>query len=156
MADPILLKLPPRDPREALYQKLENAPSEHAEALLAGYDILQGLHDTGLLEIAKGALGSGDKVLEILVKAADQPEVIRGIRNFIIMTKLFGTLEPKLLEHLAQAVPKALVDAKTEKPLGLFQLLGKLSNQDTRRILTIMTRVVESLGKDLGSESPHQ
>ena len=152
MAEPILLKLPPRDPREALYLRLENAPREHAEALLAACDILQGLHDKGLLEVAKGALGSGEKILEILVEAGNSPEVIQGIRNFIILTKLFATLEPKLLEHLADAVPKALVEAKTEKPLGLGQLLGKMSNSDTRRILTIMTRVVETLGKDLGSE----
>jgi uncharacterized protein YjgD (DUF1641 family) len=154
MAEPILLKLPPRDPREALYHKLENAPNEHAEALLAAYDILQGLHDKGLLEIAKGALGSGDKLLEILVNAADQPEVVRGIRNLIILTKLMGALDPKLLEHVAQVVPNALAEGRTEKPLGLFGLLGKLSNQDTRRLLTIATRVMESLGKDLGSESP--
>ena len=38
MAEPILLKLPLRDPREALYQRLENAPHEHAEALL-GLDL---------------------------------------------------------------------------------------------------------------------
>ena len=155
MAEPILLQLPPRDPREELFLKLENAPQEHAEALLAAYDVLQVLHDSGLLEMAKGLLGSGDKVMEIIVKAADSPEVIHGIRNFIILTKLFGTLDPKLLEHLAQAVPKALVAAKTEKPLGPLQLLGKLSNADTRRMLTIMTRVIESLGKDLGSERPH-
>jgi uncharacterized protein YjgD (DUF1641 family) len=152
MAEPILLKLPPRDPREALYHRLENAPKEHAEALLAAVDLLQGLHDKGLLEIAKGAVGSGEKVLEIAVDASNSPEVIRGIRNFIILTKLFATLEPKLLEHLADAVPKALVAAKTEKPLGPFQLIGKLMNQNTRRMLTIMTRVVESLGKDLGSD----
>lgn len=152
MAEPILLKLPPRDPREALFQRLENAPQEHAEALLAAYDVLQGLHDKGILELTKGVLGSGEQILEILVKAADAPEVIHGIRNFVILTRLFGTLEPKLLEHLAQAVPKALVEAKTEKPLGLLQLLGKLSNSDTRRMLTIMTRVLESLGKDLGAE----
>ena len=155
MAEPILLKLPPRDPREELFLKLENAPQEHAEALLAAYDVLQGLHDAGLLEIAKGLLGSGDKVLEILVQASASPEVIQGIRNFIILTRLFGNLDPKLLEHLAQAVPKALVDAKTEKPLGPLQLLGKLSNSDTRRILTIMTRVLESLGKDLQSDRSH-
>jgi uncharacterized protein YjgD (DUF1641 family) len=148
------LKLPPHDPREALFQRLENAPQEHAEALLAAYDVLQGLHDKGILELAKGVLGSGEQILEILVKAADAPEVIHGIRNFVILTRLFGTLEPKLLEHLAQAVPKALVEAKTEKPLGLLQLLGKLSNSDTRRMLTIMTRVLESLGKDLGAEKP--
>ena len=152
MAEPILLKLPPRDPREALYQRLEDAPKEHAEALLAACDILQGLHDKGLLELAKGALGSGEKILEILVEAGDSPEVIQGIRNFIILTKLFATLEPKLLEHLAEAVPKALVEAKTEPPLGLLQLMSKATNADTRRIMTIMIRVVESLGKDLGSE----
>ena len=152
MAEPILLNLPSRDPREVLYRRLESAPQEHAEALLATYDILQGLHDKGLLELAKGALGSGEKILEILIEAGNSPEVVRGIRNFIILTKLFATLEPKMLEHLADAVPKALVEAKTEKPLGLVGLLGKLSNPDTRRMLTIMTRVVETLGKDLGSE----
>src|SRR5271170_4869178 len=100
MATPILLKLPPRDPREALHQRVENAPAEHAEALLAAYDILQALHDKGILDILKGGLNSGEKVLEIGVNAANTPEVICGIRNFMILTKLFGTLEPKLLEHL--------------------------------------------------------
>jgi uncharacterized protein YjgD (DUF1641 family) len=152
MAEPILLQLPPRDPREELFLKLQNAPQEHAEALLAAYDVLQGLHDTGLLEMAKGLLGAGDKVLDIIVQASDSPEVIHGIRNFIILTKLFGSLDPKLLEHLADAVPKALVEAKTEKPLGALQLLGKMSNQDTRRMLTIMIRVLESLGKDLDAQ----
>src|SRR5271170_6093381 len=144
MAAPILLNLPPRDPREALYQRLENAPKEHAEALLAACDVLQGLHDKGLLELARGALGSGEKILEILVEAANSPEVIRGIRNFMILTKLFATLEPKLLEQLADAVPKVLVEAKTEKPIGLLQLMSKATNSDTRRMLTIMIRVVES------------
>jgi uncharacterized protein YjgD (DUF1641 family) len=154
MAEPILFKIPPHDPREALHQRLENAPQEHVEALLATYEILQGLHDRGLLELAKGALGSGDKVLQILVDTANSPEVFHGIRNFIILTKLFAALEPKLLEHLADAVPQALVEAKTEKPLGPFQLLAKMTNPDTRRVLTIMTRVLESLGKDLASEKP--
>jgi uncharacterized protein YjgD (DUF1641 family) len=152
MAEPIPLHLPPRDPREPLYDRLQNVPREHVEALLDVCDILQLLRDKGLLEIAKGLLGSGEEVLQILVKTADSPEVIRGIRNFMILTKLFGTLEPKLLEHLADAVPRALVEAKTEKPLGTFGLASTLMNQDTRRVLTIMTRVAESLGKGLGQD----
>ena len=152
MAAPILLNLPPQDPREALYRRLENAPKEHAEALLAACDILQGLHDKGLLELAKGALGSGEQLLEILVETGNNPEVIRGIRNFIILTKLFASLDPKLVENLEQVVPKALVEAKTQQPLSLLGLLGKATCADTRRIMTIMIRVVESLGKDLSSK----
>jgi len=73
MAQPILLELPRRDPREALYDRLKAAPQEHCEALLNVYDILQELQDRGVLEIAKGALGSSEKVLKILVDVANKP-----------------------------------------------------------------------------------
>ena len=56
MAKPIPLQLPPRDPREELRSRLDRAPLEHAEALLAGYEVLQGLHDQGVLELLRGLL----------------------------------------------------------------------------------------------------
>ena len=152
MAAPIPLKLRPRDPREALYHRLENAPLEHVEALLAAYEVVQGLHDRGVLELLRGALGSSDKVLQILVDAVNTPEVIRGIRNFMILARIADTLEPELLEALAQAVPEGLAQAKKTEPLGLWKLLKKLSSQDTRRALTAMTCVLESLGKSLATE----
>ena len=67
MAQPILLELPQHDPREILYERLKRAPHEHAEALLNVYDILQELQDRGVLDPAKGALSSGEEVLQILV-----------------------------------------------------------------------------------------
>ena len=63
MAKPILLEIPPRDPRVELRTRLENAPVEHAEALLAAYEVLQGLHDNGVLEILRGALGRATRFL---------------------------------------------------------------------------------------------
>src|SRR5260221_12035132 len=123
MAEPILLKLPPRDPREALYQRLENAPHEHAEALLTTYDIVQGLHDRGILELVRGALGSSEKVLQILVDTANTPEMIRGIRNGMILAKMGATIDPKLLEGLERAVPDGLAEAQKPNPIGFFRLL---------------------------------
>ena len=152
MADPIVLKIAPRDPREALYHRLEKAPIEHVEALLAAYEVLQGLHDRGVLETLRGALGSSDKVLQILVDAANTPEAITGIRNFMILTRIAGTLEPELLEALAQALPEGMAQAKMPEPLGLWNLLKKLSSKGTRHALTAMTCVLESLGKSLATE----
>jgi uncharacterized protein YjgD (DUF1641 family) len=151
MAEPIDLKPAPRDPREALYNRLEKAPLEHVEALLAAYEVLQGLHDRGVLETLRGALGSSDKVLQILVDAANTPETITGIRNFMILTRIAGTLEPELLEALAQALPEGMAQAKMPEPLGLWNLLKKLSSQDGRRALTALTGVLESLGKSLNA-----
>lgn len=152
MAEPILFTLPPRDPRAALYQRLENVPREHAEALLAVCDILQGLHDRGILELAKGALGSSEKVLQILVNTANTPEMIRGIRNAMILAKIADSIDPQLLESLERAVPECLAEAGKPKPVGLLSVLRKLLSQDTRRVLVATAFILESLGKSLGSK----
>src|SRR4029450_152869 len=108
MANPISMDRLHRDAREVLISKLQNAPAEHAEALLAAYGILQGLHDRGVLDLVHGALGSGDKVLEIVVDAMKAPESIRGIRNFVVLIKLLGTTEPRLVEGPAPPLGGAL------------------------------------------------
>jgi len=41
MAQPIALEIPPRNPRAELRSRLEEAPEEHAEAVLAAYEVLQ-------------------------------------------------------------------------------------------------------------------
>jgi uncharacterized protein YjgD (DUF1641 family) len=149
MAQAIAFCPPPRDPKEELMGRLESAPQEHVEALLSAYDLLQKLHDRGVLDLLRGGLGSGDKILQILVDATNTPEAIRGIRNLIILAKLADSIPPEMLEGLAQAVPESLEKARTEKPLGLFALMKKMSNEDTRRALTAMTSVLEALGKGL-------
>src|SRR5439155_14820874 len=51
MAQPIPLQMPARDPRVELQVRLQNAPLQHAEALLSGYELLQRLHDRGVLDL---------------------------------------------------------------------------------------------------------
>ena len=76
--------------------------------------------------MAKGALGSSEKVLQILVDTANTPEVIRGIRNAMILAKIADAIDPNLLESLERAVPEGLAEAQKPKPLGYWQLLKKL------------------------------
>ena len=150
MAQPILLELPRPDPREALYDRLKAAPQEHCEALLNVYEILHELQDRGVLELAKGALGSSEEVLHILVNVANQPEMIRGIRNMMILAKIGNSFEPEILEGLEQAVQEGLAEARQPKPIGLWQLAKKLFSQQSRRVLVLTACVVQSVGKHLG------
>src|SRR6202163_5102101 len=108
MAKPIPLELHKRDPQEELRSRLEKAPDEHAEALLAGFEVLQALHDQGVLELLRGVLGGGNKILEIVVDASKTPEAIRGIRNLVIMTKILGSMDPEVLKKFTEAVPEHL------------------------------------------------
>jgi uncharacterized protein YjgD (DUF1641 family) len=149
MAQPILLELPRPDPREALYERLQSAPHEHAEALLNVYEILQGLQDRGVLQLAKGALGSSEQVLQILVNVANRPEMIRGIRNAMILIKVADLFPPELLESVEEGVKKGLVESQKPKPFGLWQLAKKLLSEETRRVLILTATILQSMGMRL-------
>ena len=155
MARPIPLELPKRDPREELHSRLEKAPAEHAEAILAGFEVLQGLHDRGVLELLRGVLDGGNKILEIVVEATKTPEAIRGIRNLVIMTKIFGSIDPELLKKLAESIPDVLMgEAKAQEtePPGFWEVLHILRSKNLRRGLVVVNNLLEALGRNFSSE----
>jgi uncharacterized protein YjgD (DUF1641 family) len=153
MASPIPLELPRTDPRVALQARLENAPAAHAEALLAAYEILQGLHDRGVLDLMRGALGSGDKVLEIAVAAAQSPASIRGIRNLLLVVNMLGAIDPDVLRAFTQGVPQAFkLMVREPEPPGLWRLIKDfLWNQDFRHGLAALNTMLETFGRSLSS-----
>ncbi len=155
MARPIPLELPKRDPREELRSRLEQAPIEHAEAVLAGFEVLQGLHDRGVLELLRGVLDGGNTILEIAVEATKTPEAIHGIRNLLIMTKIIGAIDPELLKKFAVAVPDALegaAKAQEKEPPGFWEVLRIVRSRNLRRGLAVMNSALEALGKNFSTE----
>jgi uncharacterized protein YjgD (DUF1641 family) len=155
MGKPIPLKLAPRDAHEELRARLSVAPLEHAEALLAGYEVLQGLHDSGVLEVLRGLLGSGDKVLQIAVDATRTPESIRIIRNIIALLKMLGEIDPDIFDGFVLALPEAMRKAKEEakQPPGLLATLNEFRNKDLRRGIVAVNKLLEAWGHEFLSES---
>jgi|SRR5882724_9340894 len=154
MAQQITLEIAPRDPRKELISRLENAPVEHAEAILSAYEVLQGLHDRQVLETLRGLLGSEGKVLEVAVDALKSPESIRGIRNLVILAQTIGSIDPALLKAFAGALPQALIQAKQESsnPPGLWALFKQLCHKDSRRGLSVVNSLLEIWGRNLAVE----
>jgi uncharacterized protein YjgD (DUF1641 family) len=155
MAKPISLQLPKRDPQEELRSRLEKAPDQHAEALLASLDVLQALHDQGVLEILRGVLGGGNKILEIIVDASKSPEAIRGIRNLVIMTKILGLMDPELLKKFTEAVPDVLAGAakaQATPPPGFWETWRILRSKNLRRGIAVANNVLEALGRNFSTQ----
>ena len=153
MAQPIPLNLPPRDPRAELRTRLENAPVEHAEALLDSYELLQQLHEHGVFQLLRGVLGASDKIVETAVEAAKSEESIRAIRNAIILSKMLGSINPDLLEGIAVAAEQTLGSYKKPviEPPGLFSLLSQFRHPELRRSIALINRFLETLGIQLGT-----
>jgi carbonic anhydrase len=53
----------PVDSRGDLMRRVENAPIEHAEAILPAYELLRQLHEKGMLELFSALLSAGETVV---------------------------------------------------------------------------------------------
>jgi uncharacterized protein YjgD (DUF1641 family) len=158
MAQPISLKLPPRDPRAELQSRLDNAPVEHAEAILDSYELLQELHDRGVLQVLRGVLGTSDKIVESAVQTARTEQSINALRNAIILAKMLGAINPEVLESVANAASQTL--GSHEKPIieppGLFKLLSEFRHKELRRSVAFINRFLRLLGEQLGARGTSQ
>jgi len=151
MAQHIRFHVPLADSREALRHKIERAPLEHAEAILAAYDLLQALHDRGILETAATALKAGDEILDKVVETAKTPEAIRSLRNLLFWQKVLGSIEPQWFQGMFQAIPEALATATAERdePVRVWKLLRRALAKDSLRGLAAAVDFLESFGHHL-------
>ena len=157
MAQPIPLEIPPRNPRAELRSRLEQAPEQHAEAVLAAYEVLQELHSHGVLEIMRGALAASDEILEKVVHGAKTPEAIRAIRNLLFWRQILGSIEPEWFKGIFQAIPEGIAQATAERdqPVSFFRLLRRLTNKNSLRGLAAAIDFLQAFGRHLHSlESP--
>jgi len=151
MAQPIPLQLPPRDPREELRKRLDQAPIAHAEALLDSYELLQQLHDHGVFELLRGAFSASDKLIETAVDASKSDESVRAIRNAIILGKMLGAINPDVLQCVALAAGETLgcYEKPVIEPPGLLSLLNQFRHKELRRSVALINRFLESLGNQI-------
>jgi uncharacterized protein YjgD (DUF1641 family) len=120
----------PRNSRDDLIRKVDQAPVEHAEAVLAAYDLLQRLHEKGLIDLLNGLLSAGDTVVDRVVDVISSKEMVTALR---IADKLHAVVSnsrkeaPSLLTIGKQAISK---DARRSMAtaVGLLNVLGDALN----------------------------
>ena len=151
MARPFHSTLPPRDEHAERTAQLDAARVQHADAVLAAYEVLQGLHDQGVLELLRGALGARDSIVELAASTASTPESVRALRNLILLAQALGTIDPAVLDDLTRAVPAAFArdTAKDAEPPGLLRLFRTFLGRDFRRWLAAMTALMVAFGRNL-------
>lgn len=148
MAQPISAHLPHQN-GAGIDRHLRDAPREHADAILSALELLQLLHDRGVLDLLRGMLGAGDQLVDTVTAAFDNPESLRAIRNFVLLTKFFGSISPDVLNSVVQTVVEGAEREKAHRAPGLWQLLRRLRSEDSRHAIAVTLDLLESAGKRL-------
>ncbi|HVW78178.1 MAG TPA: hypothetical protein VHB45_11250 [Alloacidobacterium sp.] len=152
MAKPIEMRPQPRDAREELQRRLNDAPMEHADSMLSLYKLLQQLHDSGTLDLLRGALGAENAIISHATSLITQPESVRNIRNLIILAKLLGSVDPEVLHHFSEIFSKITEQANDEDPPSTLTLFHRFRSKDSRRALAAGISVLEGVGRELNTK----
>ncbi len=151
MAKAVEIRPSPRPATEAIQQKLDAAPLQHAEAVLNAYRTLQTLHETKALDFVRGLLGAGDQVLTEVVSVATSAQSTRAIRNLLVLTDLLGQLSPEVLHRISAGVMPVLQEQHTTEPPSLLATSWKFAtSKDVRRALAVGVAVLVAVGAALG------
>jgi len=148
MAQPIPFTPTPAAAADSV-ERLAEALDKHTEAILSALELLQLLHDRGVLNLLRGLVGAGDQITGILTAAAGTPESLRGMRNFILLTKFFASIPPEVLDSLVRTASEGAKREKANRAPGLLQLLRRASSEDSRHAMAVTLDLLESVGKAL-------
>jgi uncharacterized protein YjgD (DUF1641 family) len=148
MAQPIPLTLPPHTETDPL-GRLSDALEKHTDAILSAMQLLQLLHDRGVLDLLRGLVGAGDQLAGMATAAIDSPDSVRAIRNFILLSKFFASIPPDILDSLVRTATEGAEREKSNRAPGLLQLLSRMNSENSRHAIAVSLDLLESIGKGL-------
>jgi len=145
MAHQIVFKPQPVDPQRELMQRVANVPRDHAEALLAAWDLLEASHEKGILDLAQGLIGGRDIIAGKLAEAANTPDGVNLARNLIALGRIVAALDPEMLYKLSRSLDRHAPKVQ-EKPPSLLSLFRQFRAEDSRRGLAYALDVLAAVG----------
>lgn len=134
-------------------EKLLNEIAENKDSLLDMLQLLQELHDSGILEAAGSLVKAKESVAKIAVTQLTRQPVTNMINNAMAAGGVLTELEPettkKLLSSLSAGLKKAEEGLESGKKLGIFDLMKALKDPDINRALGFGFNLLKGLGEGL-------
>jgi uncharacterized protein YjgD (DUF1641 family) len=131
----------PVDARNDLIRRVEQAPIEHAEAILSAYELLQQLHEKGMLNLLTGVLSAGETVVNHVVSVVSSKEMVNMLRMGLIFSNLLSSIDPdKLSSVIAQA---------GEEPPSLLAIGRQATSKEARRAMGVALGLLNVVGAAL-------
>ena len=131
----------PQNSRHDLIRRLETAPAEHVEAILAAYDLLERLHEKGLIDLVNGLLSASDTVVARAVDVASSRQTVATLRLVLIASNLLRRLDIDRLD--------ALLMPSTQPSRSLWKTLRVAAGSNCRKGLSVVVGLLDVFGAAL-------
>ncbi|MEH7547432.1 DUF1641 domain-containing protein [Neobacillus vireti] len=141
---------------EKKIQSLENLLSgvaQNKDSLLETLNLLQELHDSGMMDALGSFLKAKESAAKIAVGQLTRKPVTNMINNAMaaggILTELDPETTSKLAKSLTAGLKKAEQGLKADTKLGLFDLMKAMKDPDINRALGFGFNLLKGIGEGL-------
>jgi uncharacterized protein YjgD (DUF1641 family) len=134
----------PKNSRQDLLRRLEAAPEKHVEAILSVYELLQRMHDKGVIDLANGLLNASDTVVDKVADLANSTEITSTMRLTFMLANLIKALDIDQIH--------GLLSGTDVKPASLFGLGRQAMSEDARLGMTVGLGLLSAFGAALRKE----
>jgi uncharacterized protein YjgD (DUF1641 family) len=132
--------------------EVEDALIDNKEAILESLKVMRNMHDRGVLSLLSGLFGQGDKVLDILVRAADKPETSNTLKNLLLMAGTLGMINVKQLEpfllKIDSGIARVAEAGDTQEKTSFFDLAKSLKDPEINRAVTLLLTFLKGMGQE--------
>ena len=133
--------------------RLVDEISNHSDGLKQTMELLQELHESGIMEIVVALIQAKEKVAKIAIDQMVRPPVTNIINNGMAAAGGLSEMEPatteKLVKSLSIGIKKAEVGLTSGEKVGVFDLLKVLKDPDINRTLVFGLNLLKGMGEGL-------
>jgi uncharacterized protein YjgD (DUF1641 family) len=127
--------------------------SIHSDGLKQTIELLQELHESGIMEIVVSLLRAKEKVAKIAIDQMVRPPVTNTINNAMAAAGALSEMEPdttkKLVKSLSMGIVRAEEGIKNGEKVGILDLLKVLKDPDINRSLSFGLNLLKGMGEGL-------
>ena len=113
--------------------------------MLAMYELVQRLHDTGVLALLNGMLSAGDEVVARVVDLVSSKEAVNSLSVGLMLAELMGSIDVDKLS--------AALEPSPGKEPSLWQLGRQATGADARRGTSAALELLSVFGAALAERA---
>ncbi len=154
MAKPITkihhIELTEEEKRKQDLLEIEQILADNKEVIKELFSVINKMKDRNVLNMVNSLFGQGDRVLDIVVKAADKPETANTIKNLLLMLGMLGTLNVQQLEPVILKVNNGIARmAQADKEdEGYVSMIYSLSKPEVKRAISLLFTFLKGMGEN--------
>ncbi len=135
----------PDNSRDDLVRRIQEAPVEHAQAILSAYELLEQLHSKGVLDLLNGLLSAGDTVIDHVVDVASSKQAVTGLRLVLLLSNLLNSIDADRVHEILSGTSQP-----SSSPLAIAKLAA---SADSRRGMAVALALLNVFGAALKNEA---